>query len=128
MARTITRYASSAVNVATYTVPGDKIAKVIITYVGSWSNGGRINVGDYTTSNGSGQIVYSYNTFSNETVPPTVIHAIHPGYILCQTNTGDFERQVAYVKESHILVAGQTVRSTVGSGATFNFLVIEEDI
>lgn len=107
-----------------YTVPSGKIAKVTINYL-YMANNAIISIGDYKLKNGATGDVYSmyqslYSAHSQYGYPPV------NGYIKCHVSASSMQSQFVYVRESHILIAGQTIVPSNGN-ITFKANIFEED-
>jgi len=109
-----------------YTVPSGKIIKVRVNYL-KIVTGGQLKIGDYFTRNDTGHTVYSeYNgktgTGSNENTAQPV-----NGFLMCLYTGGYNLGRYMWVKEDHILIAGQTIYMSVSSAIDFKITIFQED-
>ena len=109
-----------------YTVPAGKTAKVRLVKVENWPSGGVLIIGNFKAINGTGATTDSNSnsrgstsTNDNTEARPTL------GLVLC-SNGSNMRAYYMFIKEDHILVAGETV-SQNSAAATFAYTIFEED-
>ena len=126
MATTYTRYTGgSYTTAAIYTVPTGKVAKVIVNQFRIWS-GNAIYIGDYRRENNTGQQLYSW--YASGTAGTSVPVYDIPGMLTARSSNSSFNTPTMAIKDTHILLAGQTVYFDSGNSQEITFTVIEEDI
>jgi len=108
-----------------YTVPAGKIAKVRVVNVDTLSIEKKITIGNYVVANNTDAAVKSENQSqkdagANSTFMPQV------GFVFCGGDD-NMTRRLMYIKEDHVLVAGQTV-SCDDAGCTMSYTIFQEDV
>jgi hypothetical protein len=109
-----------------YTVPASKVAKVRVVSCSSFDDLKTLTIGNYTAKNDTAATVTSASqgiqSDSNFALGLPV-----NGFVRFASR-GDFmSANFMYVKEDHVLVAGETV-SQDDAGATFAYTIFEEDV
>tara|TARA_R110000796_G_scaffold128932_2_gene244560 strand:- start:843 stop:1223 length:381 start_codon:yes stop_codon:yes gene_type:complete len=110
-----------------YTVPTGKVAKVRLVSVDNLNTGKYIYIGNYTAyqnTNGYGytsKYQAQASAGTNYNMPPVA------GFVRITSNVYAMNSSFMYIKEDHVLVAGETVRQTDAS-ATFAYTIFEEDV
>lgn len=127
MATSYAKYTGgSYTTAAIYTVPSGKVAKIIVTYL-AFSNSNNLYIGQYQKFNGSGQLLRSDYGSGNVGTSTPVFDV--PGMLTCRSNnSSSFLSSTIAIKDTHILVAGETVYFSASSNNTIKFTVIEEDV
>jgi hypothetical protein len=109
-----------------YTVPVGKVAKVRLVSIINFSNGANINIGNYQITNASATAVWSYSQGQNSSGSSTSFGLPVSGFVRASANGASMATTFLYIKEDHILVAGETVRVN-DTLATFAYTIFEED-
>jgi hypothetical protein len=111
---------------AAYTVPAGKIAKVRLTAVQSLSTGFYIAIGGYQIDNSCSVDVDTRHQGQNNGAGSAGVAIPVTGFVRASTNGTTMSISYLYIKEDHILVAGETM-SCNDSGATIVWTIFEED-
>jgi hypothetical protein len=109
-----------------YTVPPSKIAKVRLINIDSFDSGSYMYIGNYTAYNGTlANNLKSSNQGTGSAggvgLSPPII-----GFIRLGAHANEMGVDYMYIKEDHILVAGETVNCS-DAGTTVSYLIFEED-
>jgi len=107
-----------------YTVPAGKIAKVRVVNVDTLATTKEITIGHYVAKNSTGTTVKSENQGHGAGGTNSMV-APQAGFVFC--STGAMSGEFLYVKEDHVLVAGQTV-SCDDAGCTMSYTIFQEDV
>ena len=108
-----------------YTVPTGKIAKVRVVNIYNFSTDKIITVGNFVSRNGTGQTVRSEYQ-SNGGGGSSTMTGPQVSFLFCMAYNGSMIQRFMYVKEDHVLVAGETV-SCDDTGCTMSYTIFEED-
>jgi hypothetical protein len=109
-----------------YTVPAGKVAKVRLVSVSSFGVGKIFTIGNYTVSNNLQYYAVNSSYATQKGTPNNASGTPVQGFVrLGGTNSAMYTNYV-YIKEDHVLVAGETV-SCNDNGATFAYTIFEED-
>jgi hypothetical protein len=107
-----------------YTVPVGKVAKVRLVNVDTLATAKKLTIGNYVALNSTGQTVKTESQ-GQTTGGASVIAPAVAGFVRAASGATMTERFM-YIKEDHILVAGQTV-SCDDTGATISYTIFQED-
>jgi len=110
---------------AIYTVPSGKVAKIIVTYL-RFGNSNNLYIGEYQKFNSTGQLLRSDYGSGNAGTSTPVFDV--PGMLTCRSSNSSFLTSTIVIKDTHILVAGETVYFSSSTNNTIKFTVIEEDV
>jgi hypothetical protein len=109
-----------------YTVPEGKTAKVRLVKVQNWLHSKILTIGNYIAANYTDTTTNSTsNSRDNSAAYDRGVANPTAGFVMCSSGY-NFETSFMFIKEDHILVAGETV-SQNDAGATFAYTIFEED-
>jgi hypothetical protein len=109
-----------------YTVPAGKIAKVRLVSFDSFDTTYSLFIGNYTAKNSARNGLNTENQGQDGALPTSMAVPVL-GYVRGATNGISMQSQFMYIKEDHVLVAGETVSCNY-SAATFAYTIFEEDV
>ena len=109
-----------------YTVPEGKTARVRVVQVHNFATVKYLYIGNYRIRNGCPTSVYSYNQSKGYTANSNFMGIPTAGFVRASADHDELNIQFVYIKEDHVLVAGETVH-TNDTGATFSYTIFEED-
>ena len=109
-----------------YTVPAGKIAKVRVVNVTELATTKEITIGHYVAKNSTNGNVWSRNQ-GNDTGSTSSMPGPRAGFVFCSSFGREMISRFMYVKEDHVLVAGQTV-SCDDAGCTMSYTIFQEDV
>jgi len=107
-----------------YTVPANKIAKVRVVSMYMLADA-MVSIGNYDAVNYTGNYVSS-KWQSNDTTSTSVIGIPTRGFVRASYEDGKLSGYIMYVKEDHVLVAGETVSAT-NAATVMSYTIFEED-
>jgi hypothetical protein len=109
-----------------YTVPAGKTAKVRVVQVHEFATAKYLYIGNYRIRNGSPVTVYSYNQSKGYSGNGNSMGLPVAGFVRASADYDELDITFVYIKEDHVLVAGETVH-TNDTGAIFAYTIFEED-
>jgi hypothetical protein len=109
-----------------YTVPAGKVAKVRLVSVDGLNTGNHIYIGNYTAYQNTNGYGYTSKLQANNSSSSTSNMLPVTGFVRISSSATSMSSDFMYIKEDHVLVAGETVSQTQ-AGATFAYTVFEED-
>ena len=109
-----------------YTVPVGKVAKVRLVSISNFNTAQTISIGNYKSTNAVGGAVWSYNQGQNTAGTANSFGLPVSGFVRASSNGASMTTTFLYIKEDHILVAGETV-SVNDPSATTAYTIFEED-
>jgi hypothetical protein len=110
-----------------YTVPAGKVAKVRLVALNSFGNFKKVFIGNYIAENVTGASLTTYKqgkgagATSNTFGPPVT------GFVRVALAGDAMDSSFIYIKEDHVLVAGETV-SCDDSGTLASYTIFQEDV
>ena len=109
-----------------YTVPAGKVAKVRLVSVETLANDKILTIGNYTAENGTAITIFSqHQSLTGYTGTGQILYPIQ-GFVRLGEANSSLTGRTMYIKEDHVLVAGETV-SCDDTGATVAYTIFEED-
>jgi hypothetical protein len=109
-----------------YTVPADKVAKVRIVNIDTLAYVKTLTIGNYEARNSTSSSV-STKKQGNSSPGTNIVLAPVYGFVRASNNGSSMGDRYLYVKEDHVLVAGETV-SCDDAGCTMSYTIFEEDV
>jgi len=109
-----------------YTVPVGKVAKVRVTNITDFTTNKIITIGNYRSRNQAIVMYLSSEDNNKNNTTNTNSFALPIAGFVRLGSINNFDGPAMYIKEDHVLVAGQTV-SVDDAGATVSYTIFEED-
>jgi len=111
-----------------YTVPSGKIAKVRVAAINFFPVSATLEIGNYKVVNllGNPNAVYGERQGMGNGNTSTLGLPV-TGFVRASYSGADMVSKFIYMKEDHVLVAGETVVAT-GSTTVMSYTIFEEDV